>query len=546
MSVVKKYRSTQIFSIIALCFLMYNANAQQGISGIHGNFQTDVQYYNPDSAINAPVVPEKVLANSFLNLVYSSDKFSAGIRYESYLNALQGYDQRYKGNDFFYRYVSYTTDNIEITAGNFYEQFGYGMIFRSYEEWGLGFDNAMDGIRVKFQPHTGVYLKGYIAKQRSFFDYGPGIVRGADGEFNLNEIFSSFAEKKTQITLGGSFVSKFQEDNDPTYILPENVAAYAGRINLSRGNFNLGGEFAYKINDPSSSNGFIYKNGESLFLTGAYTQKGFGATLSFKRLDNMDYRSDRTAILNNLVINFLPPTTKSQTYLLANIYPYATQPNGEIGGQSEIFYKFKPESKLGGKYGTNISINYSNVHGIDTLGLNNELGYTSDFFKIGDEKYFEEFNLEVTKKVSKDLKFIFTYIYQVYNIDIVQGLVGHGTVYDNIGIVEVNYKFNPKHSMRLELQNLYTKQDKKSWAVVLAEYNISPNWFFAAFDEYNYGIDDKDLRLHYFSGSMGYTKGLTRIAVGYGRQRQGLLCVGGVCRQVPASNGFTLSITSSF
>jgi hypothetical protein len=85
-----------------------------------------------------------------------------------------------------------------------------------------------------------------------------------------------------------------------------------------------------------------------------------------------------------------------------------------------------------------------------------------------------------------------------------------------------------------------------AWAVLLAEYNISPHWFFAAFDEYNYGNDDKDLQIHYFSGSFGYTKGVTRIAAGYGKQRQGLLCVGGVCRQVPASNGFTLSITSSF
>jgi hypothetical protein len=432
---------------ILLFFSITYTYSQQGISGIHGNFQTDIQFYNADSSINAPPVPEKVLANSFLNLVYSSDKFSAGIRYESYLNALQGFDQRYNGNAFLFRYASYTTDNFEVTAGNFYEQFGFGLIFRSYQEWGLGYDNAMDGIRVKFNPHSGVYLKGFIAKQRSFMEYGPGLVRGADGEFNLNEIFKSLAEKKTKITVGGSFVSKFQEDNDPIYKLPENVSAFAGRLNLSRGNFNLGGEFAYKINDPNSSNDFIYKNGESLFLTAAYTKKGLGATLTVKRNDNMDFRSDRTAIVNNLILNFLPPTTKSQTYLLANIYPYATQPNGEIGGQAELFYNFDPESFLGGKYGTNISVNFSRLNSIDTIGLDNELGYESDFFKIGDDLYFQEFNLEISKKFSKEFKLILTYINQVYNIDVVQGLIGHGTVYDNIGIAEINYKFNAKHSM---------------------------------------------------------------------------------------------------
>ncbi|MEP7167921.1 MAG: DUF6029 family protein [Bacteroidota bacterium] len=543
---VKKNQLKKLSSFILLFFLINNAKAQQGISGIHGNFQTDIQYYNPDSSIKAPVVPEKVLANSFLNLIYSSGNFSAGIRYESFLNALQGYDQRYKGNGFFYRYASYTNDNLEVTAGNFYDQFGYGLIFRSYQEWGLGVDNAMDGIRVKFKPYNGIYLKGLVAKQRSFFDYGPGLVRGADGEFNINEIFSALIEKKTKIILGGSYISKFQADNDPIYKLPENVAAYSGRLNLSRGNFNIGGEFAYKINDPSSVNNFIYKNGEALFLTAAYTQKGFGATLALKRIDNMNFRSDRTAILTNLNLNFLPATTKSQTYLLANIYPYATQPNGELGGQAEIFYKFKPESKLGGKYGTSISLNYSRVNSIDTVALNDERGYKSDFFTPGDKTYFQEVNVEFAKKFSKDFKLILTYINQIYNIDIVQGLVGHGTVYDHIGIAEFNYKFNPRHSMRLELQHLYAKQDTKNWAVGLAEFNISPHWFFAAFDEYNYGNDDKDLRIHYFSGSLGYTKNVTRIAVGYGKQRQGLVCVGGVCRQVPASNGFTLSITSSF
>ncbi|MFI5218690.1 MAG: DUF6029 family protein [Bacteroidia bacterium] len=541
--------TTYLRKLIAFNILLLTASgaySQQGISGIHGNFQTDVQYYNPDSAIGAPEVPEKVLANSFLNLVYSSENFSAGIRYESFLNALQGFDTRYKGNTYLFRYASYTTDDFEITAGNFYEQFGYGLILRSYNEWGLGYDNAMDGIRVKFNPYKGIHLKAFIAKQRSFFDYGPGIVRGADGEINLNETFASLSEKKTKFIVGGSFVSKYQPDEDPTLKLPENVASYAGRIIISHGGFNIGSEFAYKINDPSTVNNMIYKNGNALYVTTAYTVKGFGATLSGKRIDNMDFRSDRTAITTNLSLNFLPAICKSQTYRLATLYPYATQPNGEMGLQAELFYKFKPESTLGGKYGTEISINASHINNIDTVRLNNEYGYTSDFFKVGDEVYFQDFNFELSKKLSKKFKLILTYINQVYNIDVVQGLVGHGTVYANIGIAEINYKFDSKHSMRVELQGLFTEQDKKDWAMALVEYNISPNWFFALFDEYNYGNDEKSQRIHYYSASMGYTKKVTRISIGYGKQREGLLCVGGVCRQVPASYGFTLSIASSF
>ena len=36
---------------------------------------------------------------------------------------------------------------IDVTIGNFYDQFGSGLVFRSYEERNLGIDNAMDGFR---------------------------------------------------------------------------------------------------------------------------------------------------------------------------------------------------------------------------------------------------------------------------------------------------------------------------------------------------------------------------------------------------------------
>jgi hypothetical protein len=88
--------------------------------------------------------------------------------------------------------------------------------------------------------------------------------------------------------------------------------------------------------------------------------------------------------------------------------------------------------------------------------------------------------------------------------------------------------------------------DKGNWATIVAEYSISPNWFFAVMDQYNYGNNNPDLRLHYLIGTVGYLKDATRIAVNYGRQRAGLFCVGGVCRFVPASNGLTLTVSHSF
>ncbi len=523
------------------------ASGQQILGGsIHGNVQIDGQYYMPDSTIGAPEVPEHFLTNGFANFIYERNNFSAGLRYENYTNPLLGFDSRYKGNGIPYRFLNYRNEELEITVGNFYDQFGSGIVFRSYEERGLGYDNAMDGLRVKYNPVNGVYMKGIIGYQRNFFSKGEGIVRGADLEWNINESIRGFDSCKTKFILGGNYVSKFQEDQDPVYILPENVGAGSGRLTIIHGNVTLTGEYAYKANDPSATNGYIYKDGSATILTATYSRKGFGFTLAGKRIDNMSFRSDRTASLNSLIINYLPAMTKNHTNMLAALYPYATQPNGEYGMQAEVFYNFSPNSPLGGKYGTDLTINYSRAQSIDRKPTGDDIGYTSDFLKTGDEIYFEDFNVEVNHKWNKKLRTILSYVFINYNKDVIEGREGFGHVYSHIGIMENVWKINSKNSLRTELQHLYTKQDQQSWALVLAEFSVSPHWFVAAFDEYNYGNEIVSQRLHYYTGTFGYTRGTNRIQLGYGRQRAGIFCVGGVCRTVPASNGFSISITSSF
>jgi hypothetical protein len=537
----------------SLLLLSITIKAQNNNEGqLHGNFQIDMQSYTEDSLIGANKVPEKVLMNSYANLTYTKGSFTAGIRYEAYMNTMKGYPSAYNGNGIPYRFITYNSNDLEITAGSFYEQFGNGLTLRTYEEKGLGYDNAFDGMRIKYQPLKGLYIKGLVGKQRYYFDKGPGIVRGIDGEINTNELFSFFSEAKTQVIIGGSFVSKYQEDKDPAYNFPENVGVTAARINITRGGFNINSEYAYKINDPSSENSYIYKPGEALLISTSYSKKGFGLLLNAKRIDNMSFRSSRNATGIDLNINYLPILTKSYTYSFLNFYPYATQPTGEIGGGGELMYKFKKETFLGGKYGTNISINYSRLNSIDkqnpsdtsAIGVPGTLGYSSDFAKPGNELYYQDFNVEINKKFSK--KFSGNFIYQnlIYNSYVLRK--GHGTVYGNAGVADMIYKINDKKALHIEMGALFTKQDLGNWAMLQVEYSIAPKWFFSITDQYNYGNEEASKQLHYYTGSITFVKGGNRIHLGYGRQRQGIMCVGGVCRAVPASNGFILAISSSF
>jgi len=388
------------------------------------------------------------------------------------------------------------------------------------------------------------------------------------------------ADCQTRIDIGGSFVSKYEKVPKVTYVvdskyfidsvewnkqtvyelkLPNNVGSWAARVNISNGGLNFYSEYAEKSNDPNATNGQIYKKGTALYSSLAYSTKGLGVFLSTKWIDNMSFKSKitETGTPPMLDINYLPAISKEHQYSLAALYPYATQPNGEFGFQGQIDYKIRKGTALGGKYGTSLTLNYSLAKSIkkDTVAISpitnswvGTQGYKTNFLSIGDLKYYTDVNFLIDKKFSNKWKGTFGYFNQSYNKNVIEeGIYNENNmVKANIAVVDLTYRFTPSKSFRLETQGLWTKEDKGDWLSMLLEYNISPTWFFAISDEYNYGNPSDDLKIHYYNVAMGYTQNTTRFALRYGLQREGLLCVGGVCRYVPASTGLTLTITSTF
>ncbi len=545
------------FVVPVLLVLGFNALAQeQNYGQITGNFQADAQYYITDTLIGASSPAEKTMLNSYANFIYTLGNFSAGFRYEGYMNTMLGFPNLGGVNDGIgipYRWATFSNNQLEVTAGNFYEQFGNGLILRSYEEKQLGYDNAFDGIRVKISPYNGIHLKAIAGLQRFYWQKGPGIVKGVDGDFLINEIFSGIRDASWQLGFGGSFVTKYQKDEDPIYDLPQNVGAAAGRINFSLAGFNLISEYAYKINDPSSDNGLIFRPGQALMINASYSRSGLGIILSTKWVDNMSFRSDRYAIGTDLHINQIPEITKNHAYSLTAFYPYATQPKGEWGVQGEVFYRFKRGTALGGKYGTALAVNFSRIQNTQQtqvdeftpIGARGTYGYNTAFFSIGDSVYFQDLNIEFAKKWSSTFKSTFTYQNIIYNYNVLRGTADHETVYAHCAVADLTFGISDVLSLHTEMQALFTQQDKGNWAMLMLEFSI-PNWFFTIADNWNYGNADPTYRTHYLMGGFGYNNHGNRIQLSYGKQREGITCVGGVCRAVPASNGIMLTISSTF
>jgi len=539
----------------------FDISAQETSEGqFHGNFEINLQQYNADSLIHATAVDEKVRANSCANFTYTKGKFNFGARYEVYLNPLLGYDSRYAGHGLAYRYGSYMSEEIEITAGHFYEQFGNGLVFRTYEDKSLGYDNALDGVRVKYRPAKGVTFTGVLGKQKLFFDYGNGIVRGVDADLDFNALVKKFSDKVLKVQLGGSFVSKFQEANDPVFNYPENVAAGAARIRLSYKNFNLNSEYVYKGNDPSGGNLYdfepsdgkdlqnpVFRDGKAFYTNAAWSTKGFGVILSGMSLDNMTFRSERFATGNDLQINYLPALSKNHTYALAAMYPFSTQANGQMAFNSELFFKIpKSIAAVGGMH---FSLNFSQVMALKKtdIQIDPELdGYEANLFTPSDEIYFQDFNIEITHKLSKTVKATVVYLHQTYDIEQIQGKSGEENIVSDIAILDFTVKLTKKQAIRTELQHLASEQYYGSWAMGMLEYTFAPHWFFSVADQFNYENPTTDHQTHYYNAYAGFVRGGNRIQIGYGRQREGVICVGGVCRNMPASNGFSVLLTSTF
>ena len=139
---------------------------------------------------------------------------------------------------------------------------------------------------------------------------------------------------------------------------------------------------------------------------------------------------------------------------------------------------------------------------------------------------------------------IFSYINQFYNRKFIEDAIGE--VNTNIVAAEATYKFTATRSIRVMGEHMWADYDRKNWAGATVEFNINSKFSMYVSDLCNYGNDLDYAQNHYYNIGGAFRKKSTRIALNYGRQRGGLVCVGGVCRFVPESSGVSVSLNTAF
>ena len=178
---------------------------------LSASFETNTIYYVDDKGIPGSTPDDHFGSNNYLKVDYNYRKFSAGIQLEGYFPALYGYEigtqedpkKLWLGS----KYISWDDENFSVLVGNVYEQFGNGLIFRSYEDRQLGLNNSLEGARVSFSLSRYLTVKGVYGRPRLYTDYTGSWVRGMDLSISIADIFNW---DSILLSVEGSYINRYE------------------------------------------------------------------------------------------------------------------------------------------------------------------------------------------------------------------------------------------------------------------------------------------------------------------------------------------------
>ena len=513
-----------------------------------GSFETNTNVYQKDIKTNAKVPEGHFGSNNYLKVDYYNRRFSAGIQLEAYAPVNVGYPNILEKAALTNYYVAWSDKDFSVTAGTFYEQFGSGLLFRTWEDRALGLNNALMGARVAYNFKDIFAVKALWGMPRFGMTFSDTQVKGADASFAISNLAGW---NRVYLALEGSVLDRYEKlsaSMEAEDLSPDRTG-YSARVNLDVDGFFFKGEYVQAGNkyfenpqygDPEFYDAapYLTKKGNAQLVEMGYIGRGLGVSLSLRRLEWMDSKIVSGGIAPEVnMLNYVPALCTQYTYMLTNLHPYGPRTgevsskfvnSGEMGGQLDVFYNFRRGTALGGKRGMKVHANFATYYTLSKEG-------SMDPGNL----LFRDLSVDVEKQWTKEFKSVILWSMQEYSTS--YG-ANRNTRLQNIIVADLLYKFTPSFSTRLELQYLVTHEDQKDWMAALLEVSFAPSWSIYVSDMYNHG----STKLHYYNGGVSYSKSRTRVALGYGRFKDGYICSGGVCRTVPAYTGLNLTMTTSF
>lgn len=536
-----------------------------GQGQLSGSLQLNGAFYDNDPNIGTNTTQyseELSSADGWLFLNYRIKGFRAAVRFDAFHNSpLFNPQEAYSRQGLGFYSLTKEIDDLTITGGHFYEQFGSGLIFRAYEDRLLGIDNAVQGVRLKYDISDNFNVTAFTGRQKRRFDNYGSVLKGANVEKDW------IVSDNVQLFSGAAAINRTLDDQTMSNIADEirtydyenrfipnyNVFAYSiyNKLNYKNLSWNL--TYASKTNEAIRNrrgDRFVNEDGYALYSTLSYSVRNFGINLDFRK--NQTFVMQTTPYANQLRgnINFMPPVSKQHTRRLTGRYAPQARNIGEEAYQLDVTYSMGRSSTF--------SLNASYIK----QGTDNRV-FSAPSVAIGNltnsearnspaSKLYHEVNGNFFHRWGRNLK---TRVgLQTVNYDriVYQGKPNANMVKTLTPYAEATIKLTRRNSLRTQLQYLSTEQDQGDFAFGLVEYNVAPNYTISVSDMINTQprkngkLKDDQSFIHYYSVFGSYTLKQTRFTAGYVKRVEGVVCTGGVCRVEPAFSGLEVSVSTNF
>ena len=186
---------------------------------------------------------------------------------------LAGYPTELKGTKLTNLYAQWADRDFTVTGGTFYDQFGSGLLFRSYEERMLGFNNALLGARATYSYKGMVNVKALWGTPRFGMTYDTGTqVRGGDLSLSIGRHVRLEQYVAFRRGLGAFQTRSWRFPDQTAERMNPNRMGYSGRINFETGGFTAKLEYVdngvnyysdVKLPDPES---FLRERGNAQLI----------------------------------------------------------------------------------------------------------------------------------------------------------------------------------------------------------------------------------------------------------------------------------------
>ena len=239
-------KKLRIASILTLMLGLNSISSAQSNSIWHWSFESNDVWYTDRKDYGS---------NNYLKFDWSNKHFQAGVQAEWLPQPILGYDEGCKGFSLPEKFIRYTGDNFSITLGDWYDQFGSGLLFRSWEDRALGMNNSVGGARLEYSKDK-IGAKLVWGLPRHLRGYSDTQILGADITLSKINLFEG------DLGFEFSFLERFEKEL-PYYLEEDWTKVSVPRNNASwsaAASYNIGDFYILSFSIPCTQNSYIFEN----------------------------------------------------------------------------------------------------------------------------------------------------------------------------------------------------------------------------------------------------------------------------------------------